>query len=563
MALTTPTNDLTGNTIASTYDQILFIDGTALTNSALFAVACQDGETALHVANDQILIKDSSGTDIASLFEVQDKDANVILSINGTNNRVGIGTASPGTDLHIDGTATTLKISSTTYGIITINTDSNDDGSSDDGVFQITNSSSGTVKGELRWDESDAALELSAADQGDHLCIKADGNVGIGTSSPGANLDIATSIDDPVILRLHSDTGGSAGTDGNCLIQFRNASTNKGAIGWDESSNTVILNHGTGVDNATPAIAIDTNNNVGIGTTAPIMSGFSTGSTKLDLYEPAANTRAILSIGGTGTTNGTILGSYYVVNNDNADATNHDADGKTISSIETALITSDSNAGDDSGGEIRIFTKPEAGTIARAITIDSSQNVGIGETSPTAKIHIVADTDAERAVNIIEADSGCDSNNIMMNLDYSGDNDIDDAVFIYFQDQGGNIGEISGNLNTTTYATSSDYRLKTDYKDIVDATGTINQLKLYDFAWKKNSSKRSMGVIAHEAQEIVPTAITGVKDAMTTKEYIDDHGDRQTKDVIKAQQADYSKFVPLLLKSVQELSAKVTALENA
>ena len=68
MALTTPTNDLTGNTIASTYDQLLFIDGTALTNSALFAVACQDGETALHVANDQILIKDSSGTDIASLF---------------------------------------------------------------------------------------------------------------------------------------------------------------------------------------------------------------------------------------------------------------------------------------------------------------------------------------------------------------------------------------------------------------------------------------------------------------------------------------------------------------
>ena len=66
MALTTPTNDLTGNTIASTYDQLLFIDGTAITNSTLYTVAAQAGETALRVANDQILIKDSSGTDIAS-----------------------------------------------------------------------------------------------------------------------------------------------------------------------------------------------------------------------------------------------------------------------------------------------------------------------------------------------------------------------------------------------------------------------------------------------------------------------------------------------------------------
>ena len=101
MALTTPTNDLTGNTIASTYDQLLFIDGTAITNSALFAVACQAGETALHVANDQILIKDSSGTDIASCFEVQDKDGTICLSVNGTNNRVGIGLAAPLAFLHI------------------------------------------------------------------------------------------------------------------------------------------------------------------------------------------------------------------------------------------------------------------------------------------------------------------------------------------------------------------------------------------------------------------------------------------------------------------------------
>ena len=116
--------------------------------------------------------------------------------------------------------------------------------------------------------------------------------------------------------------------------------------------------------------------------------------------------------------------------------------------------------------------------------------------------------------------------------------------------------------NATAFNTSSDYRLKTDLKDIVDATGTINKLKLYDFAWKKNTSKRLTGVIAHEAAEIVPYAIIGEKDGMLTEEYKDEDGNKQEKEVISPQGADYSKFVPLLLKSIQELSAKVDALEN-
>ena len=43
------------------------------------------------------------------------------------------------------------------------------------------------------------------------------------------------------------------------------------------------------------------------------------------------------------------------------------------------------------------------------------------------------------------------------------------------------------------------------------------KLKLYDFAWKKNEQKRGMGVLAHEAQAIVPQAIKGIKDAMGIK----------------------------------------------
>ena len=173
------------------------------------------------------------------------------------------------------------------------------------------------------------------------------------------------------------------------------------------------------------------------------------------------------------------------------------------------------------------------------------------------------DSDDHRALIVTDlTDAACDASNILVELTYNNDADINNAKWITFQDSGGEIGSISGSGSTTTFATSSDYRLKTDLKDIEDATGTINKLKLYDFAWLRNTDKRAMGVLAHEAQAVVPSAITGEKDAMTTKQYQGEDGKPQSKEVIAPQGADYSKFVPLLLKSIQELSAKVAALEN-
>ena len=170
--------------------------------------------------------------------------------------------------------------------------------------------------------------------------------------------------------------------------------------------------------------------------------------------------------------------------------------------------------------------------------------VGINTMSPAHNLHIINNSDAERGIYITDPDTGCNSGNKMIQLDYSADSDLDGAMFIDFHDADGNIGEISGDGAATTYATSSDYRLKEDLKEISDASSVINQLKIYDFKWKK-ADKRAFGVIAHEAQAIIPQAITGEKD-----------GDR-------FQSADYSKFVPHLIKAVQELSAKVTALESA
>jgi len=106
------------------------------------------------------------------------------------------------------------------------------------------------------------------------------------------------------------------------------------------------------------------------------------------------------------------------------------------------------------------------------------------------------------------------------------------------------IGNISFNSSRTAvnYNTGSDYRLKEDYRDF-NGLNIISDIDVYDFKWK-NQDDRSYGVIAHELDQVVPGAVTGEKDA---------------EDM---QCVDYSKLVPVLIKSIQELEARLAALEN-
>jgi hypothetical protein len=123
--------------------------------------------------------------------------------------------------------------------------------------------------------------------------------------------------------------------------------------------------------------------------------------------------------------------------------------------------------------------------------------------------------------------------------------------FLLFQKQGTTIGAIIGASNGTAvnYNTTSDYRLKTDFKPF-DGLSVINKIKTYDYAWKSDYS-RMYGVKAHELQEVLPYLVTGEKDAM----------DAEGK--IKAQMVDYSKLSPILIKAVQELDQQNKILKAA
>jgi len=116
----------------------------------------------------------------------------------------------------------------------------------------------------------------------------------------------------------------------------------------------------------------------------------------------------------------------------------------------------------------------------------------------------------------------------------------------------GSISLPTGTSTTTAFNTSSDYRLKENVDYTWDATTRIKQLKPARFSWISDDTNTLVdGFIAHEVSDIVPEAVAGEKDA------IDEEGNPAYQGI------DQSKLVPLLVKTIQELEARITTLENA
>ena len=121
--------------------------------------------------------------------------------------------------------------------------------------------------------------------------------------------------------------------------------------------------------------------------------------------------------------------------------------------------------------------------------------------------------------------------------------------------------------SSTAYNTSSDYRLKQNVEYDWDATTECKKLKPCQFKWIEDvaieddggaTAQITTGFLAHELQTVVPEAVSGVKDA--TETYINDDGDSATR--IKPQGIDQSKIIAILTKTIQELEARITALES-
>ncbi len=138
----------------------------------------------------------------------------------------------------------------------------------------------------------------------------------------------------------------------------------------------------------------------------------------------------------------------------------------------------------------------------------------------------------------------------------------------------GEVGSVTVSTTSTAYNTSSDYRLKENVVPLTSATERLKQLNPSRFNFIADADKTVDGFLAHEVQNVVPEAISGTKDAMRDEEYevtpvvLDDDGNVVTEAVMGTrsvpdyQGIDQSKLVPLLVATIQELEARIAALES-
>tara|TARA_S200000501_G_C20841918_1_gene751995 strand:+ start:1075 stop:2325 length:1251 start_codon:yes stop_codon:yes gene_type:complete len=178
--------------------------------------------------------------------------------------------------------------------------------------------------------------------------------------------------------------------------------------------------------------------------------------------------------------------------------------------------------------------------------IDSNGDVMIGSTSTTGteKLH-VANTGGGDVSMFRTPNSGS-------------------TFIIVFRNANGNVGSIKTSSSSTSFNTSSDYRLKENVSYTWDATTRLKQLRPCRFNWISDDTDTTLdGFLAHEVSSIVPEAISGTKDATKVQDVYDDDGNvTGTETVPDYQGIDQSKLVPLLVKTIQEQQAVIEDLQS-
>ena len=408
--------------------------------------------------------------------------------------------------------------------------------------------------------------------------VTATGNVGIGTSSPGAKLDIVTSSTIAGV-RVNNTTAGKSG-----MVIQNNGST-VGIIGltglWNGDSDTNFgLYAETGSDIrfstngvAAPKAIIDTSGNLGLGVTP---------SAKLEIYSTnnAFNALQVRYNGsndamgfGIGNSNGFPYLGYNTKSQAFVDAPVYErsnpaaqlrmdngsfkfniapsgtANTTTITNGVSYTIITSGNQTDFGAANNNVgtsFTATSSGTLSsgtvsqnisftQAMTLDASGNLLVGTTTSSAKVSLQYSGASAIGQDINDADDQANS------------------TFVQFRVQGTQAGTIKRVASTSAvvYNTTSDYRLKNVVGAVTGQGSRIDALKPIDYQWKQGNTP-ARGFLAHEFQEVYPSSVSGTKDAV----------DAEGKPVYQAMQASTSEVIADLVAELQSLRARVAQLEQ-
>jgi hypothetical protein len=399
---------------------------------------------------------------------------------------------------------------------------------------------------------------LTAASEA--MRIDSSGNVGIGTSSPSSALHLKNSTGSAATL-LRLETGWN-NPSGNKSIEWTDATNTLGRISVDYTAPKAKMRFGSLYNSGYQTgdvMTLTADGNVGIGTSSPV--------TALEISTDGTDQLTLNRADASISTNNTLGG--IVVSADDPTANRSGAkigftagDNWTTNYFPTNII----------------FSNDASGTMTERMRITSAGDVLVGTTSTGGKLNI--------------AFTGASTSNY--GTRYYPSTTGPTAFMLDFIDyQGQRMGDIRGNTstNTTAYNTSSDYRLKENVNYTWDATTRLKQLRPARFNWIRDESNTLVdGFLAHEVEDIVPESISGVKDATETKTnaVVNSYGNYIADNVTEEewlagkedgtydadttwaashtqnlyQGIDQSKLVPLLVKTIQELEARITALES-
>jgi hypothetical protein len=416
-----------------------------------------------------------------------------------TSGRVGIGTSTPSSPLHINGTANSTAITLSVGGTVT-------------GYIGPAGFLGGSdVNMGYRVESGNNQVFYIGASE--KVRIDSSGRVGIGTTSPSYLLDLQGS--GAVSARVLS-----SGSD--ALLRLTNTTASTGRefyISSTNSGNLIFVDNTSGGQR----MALDSSGRLLVGT-----STASQASTLLLQGRGSATGSAIARLCTTDATpaNGASLGIVAF----------SDSGHTTAAQISVVRDGGTWTSGTSQPTRLE-FSTTQNGTASptEAMRINQAQNVLIGNTSSNEPCRLFSQSNTDTVgpqLVLHNVKTGTASSNSVV-----------------FYRNSTSTGSIATTNTAVAYNTSSDYRLKENVTAVTDGIARLQQLKPSRFNFKADPDNTVDGFIAHEAQAVVPECATGTKDA------VDADGNPVYQGI------DQSKLVPLLTAALQEAVGRIETLE--
>jgi hypothetical protein len=415
-----------------------------------------------------------------------------------SSGNVGIGTSSPSTygKLAVSGNLYAGDTTSTSDGTITI-------GSNGAGSVAITRTGTGATNSAMTFSTTFSTLQ-------ERMRIDSSGNVGIGTSSPLAKLDVSSTT-----LSEIRATISSVGAGNVARLALKSPVASYAWYVADNTNALVLYDYNA----TTERMRIDSSGNVGIGTSSPTQRLTVIGSGQTIYFGSA--TRGIMSQDSSGRT------QFYAVNP--AVTAFHPL---TIDALDTVFATSSiERARINASGQFLIGTS--GNFFGENLTVYNNN----ASTAPVAFFYN-PNPSTTGSVLIIQTEGASGTTWKLIDGRSAG------GAGRFFVFGNGNVQN-----SNNSYGAISDESVK---ESIVDATHKLDDLckvKIRNFNLKNDENKiKQIGVVAQELEQIFPAMVEEVDGLKGVK---------------------YSIFVPILVKAIQELkaiidtqNARITTLEG-